>query len=194
MSKPTMNRYNAQRHKVTPASQGTAYPITPAQAQQLEHIATPAQAAITVPAQSSETHIDVSKIFEPLAIEEQFSPVIRAKGFALRAALFVAGALVVSLAAAWKLNLTRVDWFFGFAVLILLTLVILNYQEQRYSAAGLAVRHQADAKDALRTIVASNEAVTLAKLENEDRAHEREIALRREVLQSYLDKLGGNER
>ena len=186
-----MNRYNQQLQVVKPEPAQT-YAITPSQAQQLDRLATPTQAPISVPGQTSATNVDVSAIFEPLAVKEQFSPTEKARGFMLRSALFVGGALVISLAAAWKMNLGRVDGFFLFAVALLITLIVLNRQEQHYSAAGLALRHQADARDALHVIVASHETVTLAKLENEDRAHEREINLRRELAAGYLKQLGGN--
>jgi len=187
-----MNRYNAETRLVKPAT-GQTYAISPAQAQELDRLATPAPAPITVPGQSSETQINVSAIFEPLPTKEQFSPVEKAHGFMLRSALFVGGALIVSLAAAWKMSLTNTDGFFLCAVAMLITLIVLSRQEQHYSAAGLALRHQADAKDALHTIVASNETVTLAKLENEDRAHEREINLRRELAAGYLKQLEGKQ-
>ena len=187
-----MNRYNEETRLVKPVATNQAYPISPAQAQQLERLAQPTLPPVTVPAQSSETRIDVSAIFAPLPIKEQFSPVEKARGFMLRSALFVIGALIVSLAAAWKLELGRVDWFFCFAVILLITLIVLNRQEHTYSTAGLALRHQDNAKDALHTIVASNETVTLQRLKNEDRAHEREIGLRRELAQGYLKHLGGN--
>ena len=184
-----MNQYNAETRLVTPI-QAQTYALTPTQAEQLDRLATPAQAPITVPGQTSATNADVSAIFAPLEVKEQFSPTERAKGFVLRAAPFVGGALLISIAAAWKMELAPVDWFFSFAALFLVALFILNRQEQHYSAAGLALRHQVDAKDALHTIVASNETVTLAKLENEDRAHEREINLRREMVQGYLKQVG----
>ncbi len=186
-----MNRYNEQLQVVKP-EQSQTYAITPAQAQQLDRLATPQPPVISVPTQNTETRFEVSAIFEPLPIKEQFSPVEHARGFMLRSALFVGGALVISLAAAWKMNLTRVDGFLFFSVFFLITLIVLNRQEQHYSAAGLALRHQADARDALQVIVASNETVTLAKLENEDRAHAREINLRRELAAGYLKQLGGN--
>jgi predicted nucleic acid-binding protein len=186
-----MNRYNQQLQVVKPEPAQT-YAITPTQAQQLERMTQPVQPVISVPTQNTQTVFDTSAIFEPLAVKEQFSPTEKARGFMLRSALFVGGALVISLAAAWKMNLTRVDSFFFFAVAMLVTLIVLNRQEQHYSAAGLALRHQADAKDALQVIVASNETVTLAKLENEDRVHEREINLRRELAAGYLKQLGGN--
>ena len=188
-----MNRYNEELRLVEPAQSGT-YAITPAQAQQLERMAQPAQPVISVPGQTSVTSVDVSAIFEPIQPKEQFSPADRAVGFMLRSALFVLAALIISLAAAWKMELGRVDWLLLFAALLLVTLVLLNYQETTHSAAGLALRHQADAKDALQVIVVSNETVTLARLENEDRAHEREINLRREMVQSYLQKLGDGNR
>jgi hypothetical protein len=183
-----MNRYNEELRKVEPAQN---YAITPAQAQQLERMAQPVQPVISIPTQNTQTVFDTSAIFEPLATKEQFSPVERARGFMLRSALFVGGALLISLAAAWKMNLGRVDGFFLFAVAMLITLIILNRQEATHSAAGLALRHQADAKDALRTIVQSNETVSLQRLENEDKQHEREIELRREMLQTYVKQIGG---
>ena len=186
------NRYDEELRLVKPDVSSQVYAITPAQAQQLERMAQPSQAVISVPGQTSVTSVDVSAIFETLPVKEQFSPVDRALGFALRSALFVVAALIISLAAAWKMELTRVDWFFSFAVCLLITLIVLNRQEATHSAAGLALRHQADAKDALHRIVASNETVALQRLENEDRQHEREITLRRELAQGYLKQLGGN--
>jgi len=187
-----MNRYDEELRLVKPAVSSQTYAISPSQAQQLERLTQPAQPVISVPGQTSVTSVDVSAIFEPLAVKEQFSPVDRALGFMLRSALFVIAALIISLAAAWKMNLARVDWFFSFAVILLITLIVLNRQETTHSAAGLALRHQADAKSALSTIVASNETVALQRLENEDKAHEREITLRRELAQGYLKQLGGN--
>lgn len=187
-----MNRYNTEQRKVTPmATTSQAYAITPAQAQQLDRMAQPIHIPDAPASQVSVTRIDVSQIFEPIQIKEQFSPVDRAKGFALRSGLFIVAALLVSLAGAWLVKLNTIEWFAFFAALFLVTLVILNWQETTYSSAGLALRHEKNAHNALQTIVASNEAVTMAKLENEDKAHEREIALRREVVQSYLNKLGG---
>jgi len=186
-----MNRYNNETRIVKP-EQSQAYAITPQQAQQLDRLAMPQPPVISVPGQSSETQINVSAIFTPLEVKEQFSPTERANGFMLRSAPFVGGALLISLAAVWKMNLTRIDGFFLFSVCFLIALIILNRQEATHSAAGLALRHQAAASDALTTIVASNESVTLAKLENEDRAHAREIDLRRELTAGYLKQLGGN--
>jgi len=183
------NRYDQELRIVKP-EQAQTYPITPAQAQQLERFVQPLEQIISVPGQTSATNVDVSAIFEPLPVKEQFSPVEKAKGFARRSALFVGGALIVSLAAAWKMSLTNTDGFFLCAVAMLVTLVVLSRQEQHYSAAGLALRHQDAAKDALQTIVQSNETVSLAKLEKEDRAHEREINLRREMVQGYLKQVG----
>jgi len=185
-----MNRYNEELRKVEPAQSAT-YAITPAQAQQLDRMTQPAQPVISVPTQNTQTVFDTSAIFEPLPTKEQFSPVDRALGFMLRSSLFVIAALIISLAAAWKMNLDRVDWFFSFAVCLLITLIVLNRQEATHSATGLAMKHQADAKDALHTIVASNETVALQRLENEDKAHEREITLRRELAQGYLKQIGG---
>jgi hypothetical protein len=187
-----MNRYNEQLQVVKP-EQSQTYAITKAEAQQLERMTQPAQPIISVPTQNTETRFDVSAIFEPLPTKEQYSPVDRALGFVLRSALFVIAALIISLAAAWKMNLDRADWFFSFAVILLITLYVLNRQETTYSAAGLAMRHQDAAQDALRTIVASNEAVTLQRLENEDKQHEREIGLRREMLQTYVKQIGGEK-
>ena len=189
-----MNRYNTEQRKVTPmASPSQTYQITPAQAQQLDRMTQPIHIPDAPATQVSETRIDVSQIFEPIQIKEQFSPVQRAAGFFLRSLPFVGGALVVSVAGAWKLQLNTVDWFMWFACLLVIVFYFVNYQETSYSSAGLALRHQKDARQALETIVASNEAVTMAKLENEDKAHEREIALRREVVQGYLNKLGGDK-
>ena len=185
-----MNRYNEELRKVEPAT-GQTYAISPAQAQQLERMTQPTAPIISVPGQTSTTSVDVSAIFEPLPTKEQFSPSERALGFMLRSALFVIAALIISLAAAWKMGLGRVDGFFLFAVCLLITLIILNRQEATHSATGLAMKHQADAKDALQTIVASNETVALQRLENEDKAHEREIELRREMLQTYVKQIGG---
>jgi len=185
------NRYDQELRLVKPVEAGQAYAITPAQAQQLDRLVQPVQPVISVPTQNTQTVFDTSAIFEPLSVKEQFTPVDRALGFMLRSALFVIAALIISLAAAWKLELGTVDWFFSFAVILLVTLIVLNRQEQTYSAAGLAMRHQADAKDALHTIVASNETVTLQRLANEDKAHEREIGLRREMLQTYVKQIGG---
>ena len=185
-----MNRYNEELRLVEPAQSAT-YAITPAQAQQLERMTQPAVPVISVPGQTSVTSVDVSAIFEPIQPKEQFSPVDRALGFMLRSALFVLAALIISLAAAWKMELGRVDWFFSFAVCLLVTLIVLNRQEQTHSASGLALRHQADAKSALHTIVASNEVVAMRRLENEDKAHRREITLRREMLQTYVRQIGG---
>jgi len=185
-----MNRYNQELRKVESATTDQTYAITPAQTQQLDHMTQPVQPIISVPGQTSTTNVDVSAIFEPMSTKEQFNPTERAWAFMLRSALFVIGALIISVAAAWKLNLGTVDWFFSFAVILLITLVLLNGQEQKYSAAGLALKHQDGANHALQTIVASNETVSLAKLENEDRAHEREINLRREMVQGYLKQVG----
>ncbi len=185
-----VNRYNEELRLVEPAQSAT-YAITPAQAAQLERMTQPSQPVISVPGQTSVTSVDVSAIFEPIQPKEQFSPVDKALGFMLRSALFVVGALIISLAAAWKMELGRVDWFFSFAVCLLITLIVLNRQETTHSAAGLALRHQADAKCALSVIVASNETVALQRLENEDKAHEREIGLRREMLQTYVKQIGG---
>jgi len=187
-----MNRYNEQLQVVRP-EQSPTYAITPAQAQQLERMTQPVQPVISVPTQNTQTLFDTSSIFEPVSEKEQFSPVDRALGFMLRSALFVVAALIISLAAAWKMELGTVDWFFFFAVCLLITLIVLNRQEQHYSAAGLALRHQDAAKDALHVIVASNEVVSLQRLENEDKAHEREIGLRRELAQGYLKQLGGGK-
>ena len=185
-----MNRYNEELRKVEPAQSAT-YAITPAQAQKLDRMTQPAQSIISVPTQNTQTVFDTSAIFEPLPTKEQFSPSERAIGFMLRSSLFVIAALIISLAAAWKMELGRVDWFFSFAVCLLITLIILNRQETTYSAAGLALRHQDAARDALHVIVAASETVTLQRLENEDKAHEREITLRRELAQGYLKQIGG---
>jgi len=186
-----MNRYDEESRLVKPDVSGQTYAISPAQAQQLERLAQPSQAVISAPTQNTQTVFDVSAVFEPLPVKEQFSPTERALGFMLRSVLFVVGALIISLAAAWKMELGRVDWFFSFAVCLLITLIVLNRQEQTHSASGLALRHQADAKSALSTIVASNETVALQRLENEDKQHEREIGLRREMLQTYVKQIGG---
>ncbi len=185
-----MNRYNNETRLVRP-SNSDAYAITPAQAQQLDRMTQPISIPNAPASQVSQTHVDVSAIFEPIEIKEQFSPVDRAKGFTLRAIPFVLAALFVSLAGAWLVELNSIEWFAFFAALFLVTLVVLNWQETTYSSAGLALRHEKHAHNALQTIVASNEAVTLAKLENEDKAHEREIGLRREAMQTYLKQLEG---
>jgi len=188
-----MNRYNEELRKVTPATTTPAYQISPAQAQQLDRVVQPIHIPDAPPSQVSATRIDVSAIFEPIQIKEQHSPVERAHGFILRATPFVLAALLVSLAGAWLVDLSSIEWFAFFATLFLVTLVVLNWQETTYSAAGLALRHQADAKDALHVIVASNEAVTLAKLENEDRAHAREITLRSQLASSLINRIGGDQ-
>jgi len=188
-----MNRYDEESRLVKPDVSNQTYAISPAEAAQLERLAQPASQVISVPGQTSVTNVDVSAIFEPLAVKEHFSPVDKALGFMLRSALFVLAALIISLAAAWKLELGTVDWLFSFSVCLLITLILLNRQEQTHSAAGLALRHQADAKCALSTIVASNETVALQRLENEDKAHRREITLRRELAQGYLKQLGGGK-
>ena len=185
-----MNRYNSSLYKVEPATTPT-YAISPAEAQQLERMTQPTQAIIGVPGQTSATQIDASAIFEPLPTKEQFSPVERAWAFMLRSALFVIGALIITVASMWKLRLGSADSLFLFATLLLVTLIVLNRQEQHYSASGLAIRHQDAARDVLHTIVASNETVTLQRLENEDKQHEREISLRRELAQGYLKQIGG---
>jgi len=169
------------------------YAITPAEAQALDRIAQPGAPVVTVPSQVSETKIDVSSIFEPIEIKEQFSPTERARGFAWRSAPFVVAALFVSLAGAWLVKLSSLEWFAFFAFLFLITIVIMNYQEVTYSSAGLAVRHQKDARKALELLVASNEAVTMQKLDNEDRAHEREVELRRALGVKFLDRMGGSD-
>jgi len=186
-----MNRYNEELRLVEPA-QSETYAITPAQASALERMTQPSQPVISVPTQNTQTVFDTSAVFEPLPTKEQFSPFDKAVGFMLRSALFVLAALIISLAAAWKMELSSVDWLLLFAALLLVTLVLLNYHESKYSAVGLALRHQADAKCALSTIVASNETVALQRLENEDKQHRREIGLRRELAQGYLKQLGGN--
>ena len=186
-----MNRYDEELRLVKPDVSNQTYAISPAQAAQLERMAQPSAHVISAPGQNTQTVFDTSAVFEPLAVKEQFSPTERALGFMLRAALFVLAALIISLAAAWKMQLGRVDWFFSFAVCLLITLIVLNRQETTYSAAGLALRHQADAKCALSTIVASNETVALQRLANEDEAHRREITFRREMLQTYVKQIGG---
>jgi hypothetical protein len=189
-----MNRYNTEQRKVTPiASPSQPYAITPAQAQQLDRMTQPIHIPDAPATQVSETRIDISQIFEPIQIKEQHTPAQRAMGFFLRSLPFVGGALLLSVAGAYLVELAFVEWLGWLAVMLLIVFVFVNYQEHTYSSAGLALRHQKDAKDALHVIVASNEAVTMAKLENEDRAHEREIALRREVVQGYLNKLGGDK-
>jgi hypothetical protein len=187
MDEQKQNRYNYLPAK-EPAK---AYQITPAQMQAMERATQPIHIPDAPASQVSTTKIDVSQIFAAIEIKEQFSPVDRGLGFAVRAVPFVMAALLVSLAGAWLVALSPMEWFSFFAGLFLVTLVILNWQEITYSSAGLALRHQKDARQALETIVASNEAVTLAKLENEDRAHAREVGLRREVVQTYLRQLEG---
>lgn len=167
------------------------YAITPAEAQALDRIAQPGAPVVTVPSQVSETKIDVSSIFEPIEIKEQFSPTERAKGFMWSATPFLVVALLVSLAGAKLAKLSSLEWFIFLVFLFLLTLVILKWQDVTYSSAGLAVRHQKDASKALELLVASNEAVTMAKLDNEDRAHEREVELRRALGVKFLDRMGG---
>ena len=184
------NYYNNQQQQVKPRPQAT-YAITPAQAQQLDRMTQPIHIPDAPATQVSETRIDVSQIFEPIQIKEQFSPVARSAGFFIRSLPFVGAALLLSVAGAYLLGLAFVEWLMWLAVMLLIVFVVVNQQEHTYSSAGLALRHQKDARQALETIVASNEAVTMAKLENEDRAHEREIALRREVLAGYMNKLGG---
>ncbi len=187
-----MNRYNQELQKVSPiASQAPAYQITPAQARQLDRMTQPIHVPDAPPSQVSETRIDVSSIFEPLPIKEQHSPVERAHGFMLKSVLFILAALLVSLAGAWLVDLSSIEWFAFFAGLFLVTLLILNWQETTYSSAGLALRHKKNAHSALHTIVASNERVTMAKLENEHKAHERETTLRRDAMQAYLKQLEG---
>lgn len=185
------NLYNTEQRLVTPV-QHQPYAITPAQAQQLDRMTQPIHIPDAPATQVSETRIDVSQIFEPIQIKEQFSPIQRSAGFFIRSLPFVGAALLISVAGAFMLGLALVEWLMWLAVMLLIVFVVVNYQENTYSVAGLALRHQADAKDALRTIVASNEAVTMAKLENEDKAHEREIGLRREVLHAWLGK-GGDQ-
>jgi hypothetical protein len=185
-----MNRYNSETRLVRP-SNSDAYAITPAQAQQLDRMTQPIHIPAAPASQVSETRIDVSQIFEPIQIKEQHTPVQRAAGFFLRSLPFVGGALLLSVAGAYLVELAFVEWLGWLAVMLLIVFIFVNYQEHTYSSAGLALRHQKDAKDALHVIVASNEAVTMAKLENEDKAHEREIGLRREAMQTYLKQLEG---
>ena len=185
-----MNRYNNETRLVRP-SNSDAYAITPAQAQQLDRMTQPISIPDAPASQVSETRIDVSQICEPIQIKEQFSPVQQSAGFFIRSLPFVGSALLLTVAGALMLGLAFVEWLMWLAVLLIFIFVVVNHQEHTYSSAGLALRHQRDARQALETIVASNEAVTMAKLENEDKAHEREIALRREVVQGYLNKLGG---
>lgn len=188
------NYYNNQQQQVKPIPHAT-YQITPAQAQQLDRALQATAQPISVPdtpaTQISETRIDVSTIFEPIPIKEQFSPVQRSAGFFIRSLPFVGGALLLSIAGALMLGLAFVEWLMWLAVLLIVIFVVINHQENTYSSAGLALRHQADAREALETIVASNERVTMAKLENENRAHEREIKLRSQLADRLIDKLGG---
>lgn len=186
------NRYNTEQRKVTPvANPSQAYAITPAQAQQLDRMTQPIHIPDAPATQVSETRIDVSQIFEPIQIKEQFSPVQRSAGFFIRSLPFVGAALLLSVAGAYLLGLAFVEWLMWLAVMLLIIFVVVNHQEHTYSSTGLALRHQADAKDALHVIVESNERVTMAKLENEDRAHEREIGLRSQLADRLIDKLGG---
>jgi hypothetical protein len=190
------NRYNSETRLVRPVanpSHSDAYAMTPAQAQQLDRMTQPIAIPAAPASQVSETRIDVSQIFEPIQIKEQHTPAQRAAGFFLRSLPFVGGALLLSVAGAYLVELAFVEWLGWLAVMLLIVFVVVNHQEHTYSSAGLALRHQKDAKDALHVIVASNEAVTLAKLENENKAHEREIGLRREVLQSYLNRIGSKD-
>ncbi len=103
-----MNRYNTEQRLVTPAATSQPYAITPAQAQQLDRMTQPIHIPDAPATQVSETRIDVSQIFEPIQIKEQFSPVERAQGFALRSGLFIVGALLVSLASAWLVELNTI--------------------------------------------------------------------------------------
>ena len=188
-----MNRYNDELQVVRPVATTNAYQITPAQAQQLDRMTQPIHIPDAPASQVSETRIDVSAIFAPIAIKEQHGPVERAHGFMLKSVLFILAALLVSLAGAWLVDLSSNEWFAFFAGLFLITLLILNWQETTYSSAGLAIRHEKNAHSALHTIVASNERVTMAKLENENAAHEREIGLRSELADRLISKIGGDK-
>lgn len=185
----TTNRYNAQAQIVRA---DPVYKITPEQARMVEQATQPILIPGAPLGQTSATEIDVSKVFEPMSVKEQFKPKERAIGFMLMAALFVGAALIFALASMFFLALPVADTGLLFAILMMATLFFLFAKEKEHSAAGLAIKHQDAAKDALQTIVASNETVSLAKLGNEDRAHEREIALRSKVLDGYLGKLEVN--
>ena len=180
-------------HYVAGAPTTNAYAITPAQAQQLDRMTQPIYIPDAPPSQTSTTSIDVSAIFAPIPIKEQHTPTERAHGFMLKSVLFILAALLVSLAGAWLVDLSSIEWFGFFAGLFLITLLILNWQETTYSSAGLAIRHERNARSALDVIVASNERVTVAKLVNEDAAHEREVGLRSQLADRLISRIGGDK-
>jgi len=181
------NFYNSERRLVVPDK---VQRLTADQAAMLERMNQPIHIPDAQASQSSATQIDVSDMFKPLPIKEQFSPPVRAAGVTIRALPFVIAALMLSGAGAWILRLAFVEWLGWLAVLILIIFVVVNHQENTYSAVGLALKHEGNAIKALDTIVASNERVSMAKLENDDKAHAREINLRREGIQSLIKKLG----
>lgn len=183
------NYYSSQQQIVKPT--GSAYQITPEQARLLDQAAQPIQIPAAPASQISETQIDVSGMFQPLPIKEQYSPQARATGVLIRALPFLIGALALDTAGVYYLGLGFVMWLGWGAILIMIVFAFVNAQENSHSAVGVALKHEDNAQKALQTIVASNERVTLAKLENEDKAHEREINLRSKVLDRFIDKLGG---
>lgn len=183
------NFYNSQQQLVRPT--GSAHRITPNQARMLDQAVQPIQIPLAPTGQSSETQIDVSAMFQPLPITEQYSPQARASGVVIRALPFLIGALALDTAGVVYMGLGFVMWLGWGAILIMIVFAFVNAQENSHSAVGVALKHEENAQKALQTIVASNERVTLAKLENEDKAHEREINLRSKVLDGFLDKLGG---
>jgi len=136
---------------------------------------------------ASQTTTDLSKFLEPIKVTEQFTPAEQAAGLwkLLAVGLGLSALVTVGLAAMLKPSFeVGATIYTGFALIFTLA---LHWRHTAYSQIGLAFKRQRYQRDVVLKLIDSNEAISLEKLANEDRAHER----RSKKADRYLDILEG---
>lgn len=161
--------------------------ITPDQARQLDRMVEPDVISVGTQTQTSVTSADIGKFLEPIKVVEQFSPgeqadgIVKLAGVALILSAFVTTALSIYLQPTFEIGATLY-----FALTTVITLG-LYWRQSAYSIIGLAMKRQRYQKDVVMSLIKSNEKISLEKLRNDDRAHER----RSQKADRYLDILEG---
>jgi len=168
-----MNRYNDELQVVRPVATTNAYQITPAQAQQLDRMTQPEEAAHGTPSQTSTTSIDIGKFLEPIKITEQFSPSEQAAGIARLALIGLGLSAVVTVGLSFYLQPSFEIGAVMYTDLTLIFTLSLYWRQTAFSQIGLGFKRLRYQRDVVMKLIDSNETVSMAKLENEDKAQAR---------------------
>jgi len=157
-----LNRYNQQLQVVKPAQTQT-YASSPAQVQQLDYLAQPAQPPM-----------QVDTVFVPQAtVRETATPVDRSHALLLRLLPITLVWLVLAIALAFALHIEFAFTFVLFAALTWWSYYTMDGQERYDSATGVE-HHRIDAAERLAS-----------------QKMEYDAQLRREITQAYLKQLEG---